>query len=261
MTLCLHCNKEFVKASGVQKYCTRECLREASNRDRKGPLRSVKCIGCDTEFSTTNASKTYCGSECRWKHLNSLRPTSKTDIRFCVVCSKEFQPMQKTGPGRTWCSEACKHVMNGNPERLKRFLATEGPDEAKILAAREYRRNFGLKKTFGLTVAEYDAMHEAQNGLCFICKRPERARNNFDTSPRKLAVDHCHGSGKIRGLLCTMCNQGLGQFEDNPRFLQAAIEYLKFHGAKNGYEETNDDRPQTQDQNEGSSGVGEHERA
>jgi hypothetical protein len=250
MAVCLHCNKEFVKASGVQKYCTRECLKAGTNRDRRGPLRVVTCKGCETKFETTNRLIDYCGSDCRVKHLNGLRPTSKTEIRSCVVCGSSFQPMQKTGPGRTWCSEACKHVMGGNPERLKKILSGAPEDAEKILAARRWRQQNGLMKSFGLSLAQYEAMHEAQNGCCAICKQPERAKSNGDGQPRRLAVDHCHATGRIRALLCSPCNTALGQFRDDPSILQTAIEYLKFHGAKNGDKETHDDRPQTQDQNE-----------
>lgn len=59
-----------------------------------------------------------------------------------------------------------------------------------------------------------------QCGRCAICATPV-------TRERGLQVDHCHKSGDVRGLLCAACNLGLGQFRDDPKLLQAAIEYLK----------------------------------
>lgn len=80
-------------------------------------------------------------------------------------------------------------------------------------------RKYAKKKTlwlYELTVAEYEAMFAKQNGLCKICRK-EKAT----------AVDHCHETGKIRGLLCLACNKGLGFFRDNPVVLQNAIDHLK----------------------------------
>ncbi len=75
-------------------------------------------------------------------------------------------------------------------------------------------------------------MLEDQGGCCGACNRPvtieftnvkgERARN-------KAVVDHCHKSGKVRGVLCNGCNIGLGAFEENPDRLRAALEYLAKH--------------------------------
>lgn len=62
-------------------------------------------------------------------------------------------------------------------------------------------------------------LHTEQNGLCAICKLPE-------ASDRSLSLDHCHETGKIRGLLCNACNVGLGSFRDSPENLIAASEYL-----------------------------------
>ena len=74
-----------------------------------------------------------------------------------------------------------------------------------------------------VTDAEYEALLEAQGGVCRICQGP-------DTSGRSLAVDHDHASGRVRGLLCGRCNLGLGTFKDDPALLAAAIEYLTTTG-------------------------------
>jgi predicted nucleic acid-binding Zn ribbon protein len=234
MASCLHCGTAFVKASGVQKYCTAEC-RNAATLPRS-PVREVSCLGCSTKFETTDPRKTYCSAPCRWKHLNSVRPTSKTEFRDCVVCGKAFQPMQKTGPGRRWCSEACKHIMNGNPVRLAKMESGEADDE-KLKAASAARRKWAIKRSFGITLEQYNEMLEKQGGLCAICGQPESAKNGWNSKTRFLAVDHCHDTGKIRGLLCTQCNQGLGNFRDDTARMKAAIHYLESH---DGLEKAND---------------------
>lgn len=62
-------------------------------------------------------------------------------------------------------------------------------------------------------------MLERQGGVCAICK--EKPKNG------RLAIDHLHGTDKVRGLLCSPCNTALGLFKDDPERLAAAIEYLK----------------------------------
>lgn len=76
-----------------------------------------------------------------------------------------------------------------------------------------------LKQKFGITADDYDQMLENQNGVCKICLRTE-------PSGTRLAVDHCHSTGKIRGLLCSNCNKGIGMFQDQPSLLNSAINYL-----------------------------------
>lgn len=83
-----------------------------------------------------------------------------------------------------------------------------------------------LKKKFGISLDTYNKMLAEQNYKCYICHRHE---NEFK---RKLAVDHCHKTGKIRKLLCEKCNVGLGSFYENIDIIKNAIEYLK--GNNNG---------------------------
>ena len=88
-----------------------------------------------------------------------------------------------------------------------------------------------LRANYGMTVEDYDAMWLAQRGQCAICGRASSLRGQGRGSQR-LAVDHDHGTGAVRGLLCGMCNGGLGLFDDDPARLRLAIEYL--HGRKDG---------------------------
>jgi hypothetical protein len=90
--------------------------------------------------------------------------------------------------------------------------------ESKQLAQRKAHL---LKKSFNLSYEDFLSLKEKQNNLCAICNNPEHVSN------RDLAVDHCHTTGKIRGLLCTNCNKLLGHAKDNIDVLYSAIEYLK----------------------------------
>lgn len=89
----------------------------------------------------------------------------------------------------------------------------------------EYRlRNlrYNLKYNYNITLEDYNLLLEAQNGLCVICNQPP-IKGNGD----RLHVDHCHKTKKVRGLLCSPCNQGLGLFQDSYEILLTASNYLK----------------------------------
>jgi hypothetical protein len=83
-------------------------------------------------------------------------------------------------------------------------------------------RDCHLKRTYGISLAEHQSMREAQGHVCAVCKDPARMSPNKD-----FAVDHCHSTGRVRGLLCHRCNQGIGLLADNPDILRAAIAYLE----------------------------------
>ena len=70
-------------------------------------------------------------------------------------------------------------------------------------------------------------MLQDQDGKCAICKREESACASITKKVRALAVDHCHVTGNVRGLLCRACNLGIGHFEDNLETLEEAIKYLE----------------------------------
>ena len=81
-------------------------------------------------------------------------------------------------------------------------------------------RSSHLKRKYGITLADYDAMLAAQAGGCAICGAPE-------PDGQSLHVDHCHDSGDVRGLLCFRCNAGLGQFDHDAERLAVAAAYLQ----------------------------------
>ena len=86
-----------------------------------------------------------------------------------------------------------------------------------------YSRDRHLKKTYGITLEQYDAMLESQDGECAICGTCEPGgRGRFH-------VDHCHSSEEVRGLLCAACNLALGNFKDNIETLLSAVNYLRSH--------------------------------
>lgn len=104
--------------------------------------------------------------------------------------------------------------------------------EDKILQQRKYSQqnpdkaiNGHLKKKFGITLEEYEALFVAQGGVCAICHRPETSR--YRDTVRLMAVDHNHETQKIRGLLCSWCNLAIGYLKDDPLRALALADYLE----------------------------------
>jgi len=89
--------------------------------------------------------------------------------------------------------------------------AKKNPEKKKLV-----QRNGDRKARYGLSAVDFERMLADQHGKCKIC--------DMQMSPPN--VDHCHSTGKIRGLLCTSCNSALGNFKDSPGLLQKAMLYL-----------------------------------
>ncbi len=80
-------------------------------------------------------------------------------------------------------------------------------------------------RKYGITIADWHRMFDAQGGVCAICRRPETTGQYG--KPSRLSVDHCHETGRVRGLLCRSCNRGIGNLSDDPLRLRSAAEYLE----------------------------------
>lgn len=108
--------------------------------------------------------------------------------------------------------------------------STDGADRARKQRAYNPRaaKNTDLKKMYGITIDDFDRMAHAQGYCCGICGNQETAVDGLGL-PRRLAVDHCHITGKVRALLCTNCNKSLGGFRDDPDLLRKAADYLERH--------------------------------
>ena len=110
---------------------------------------------------------------------------------------------------KTYGCRAC------SAERTKQYTKAS-PDKYKASA-----RNTKLKATYGITEDDYQQMLLRQHNVCAICFRHQHYQ--------RLAVDHDHKTGKVRGLLCSHCNRGLGHYFDSPRRLRSAADYLEKH--------------------------------
>ncbi len=83
-------------------------------------------------------------------------------------------------------------------------------------------------RQYGLTEESYNIMAAKQGNVCAICGANQVWRKN--TTRFNLAVDHDHRTGKVRGLLCQLCNTALGIFKDDPELVKIALAYLENGG-------------------------------
>ncbi len=88
----------------------------------------------------------------------------------------------------------------------------------------EYARKGWLRRNYGMTVDDFRLLLTEQGGRCAICGTDRSGQKS-----KYLHVDHCHKTKKVRGLLCDLCNRGLGYFRDESGLLLAAAKYLKKH--------------------------------
>jgi hypothetical protein len=160
--------------------------------------------------------------------------------KFCRICKSEkplsdFYRLKGGRDGHRNDCKACnlaaraaKYRENPRPaiERALRWQRENA--ERHQVRQREYAesgkkkvsdRKSHLKRKYGLSLEQYDAMLAAQGGVCAICHQPR-------PEERTLHVDHDHATGAIRGLLCFTCNNALGDFRDSAELFHAAADYL-----------------------------------
>lgn len=122
-------------------------------------------------------------------------PQGRFNEKPCRECKEIYSPK---APSHLYCSDDCAD--NGTT------------------------RNY-LRKNYGITLEEYKEMVVNSGGKCNICGDVGFTMNRNQRSP--LVIDHCHATGKVRGLLCHNCNRALGLFKDNIQTLETAIRYLE----------------------------------
>lgn len=139
-------------------------------------------------------------------------------LKECIACHSEL-PVERFNVNRgnkdgrqARCRQCMRTWRFARAEKLRAY------DRARRCEPRwkANKRRKDLQK-YGLSPDAYDALLAKQAGSCAIC---------HETSDKKLAVDHCHRTQRVRGLLCARCNLGIGMFRDDPVRLRGAIQYL-----------------------------------
>ena len=197
------------------------------------------CPECGKKFEAVQArngrTPEHCSKRC---YLKAWRKQNEEWRKQRAADERQLQPVapvcKKCGQPKTWRKDShakrgyrwkcqpcnvkvCSDYYGKNRERLRK--------EAKDKYTPEVGRADSLKRNFGITPEERDAIEAAQGGVCAICGRPEK-KHRF----KQLCVDHDHSvkdkRQSVRGMLCSRCNMGIGHFEDDSLRLQKAIRYL-----------------------------------
>lgn len=214
MSTCQACGIELVysgRGRPPTKFCNRKCKDAQKHVDRRGAAVAVRgerrCPVCDVLIPETVTLRAACCSRaCSDTYQNGRKAAVKrakvlANRKPCPQCGGDL-PEELSGRWK-YCSFECKQRAMGAVWRA-RYPA--------------YIRQY----LYGITTEEYDALMEVQGGACAICGSTEWPGKN--NTPH---VDHCHTTGKIRGLLCGKCNVALGNMDDDPARLRAAADYLE----------------------------------
>lgn len=85
---------------------------------------------------------------------------------------------------------------------------------------KDYRRNDNLKRTYGITLDDWNEMFNNQGGCCAICGKHQSTSKRFH-------VDHNHTTGQVRGLLCSQCNTALGLLYEDEQIIKRTLKYIR----------------------------------
>lgn len=190
---------------GIETKVCKKCGKEKAVEDfkliseGKYQYRQGRCLECQREVQRESLQRyrKHSGHKIQARHRERL----KTDPEYTERKRQQYRDKYKRN--REWKLNYQRNYRANRPEQVR---ATD--------------KNKRLKKEYGITLKQFGEMVASQGFKCPICKGELAADS-------KAHVDHCHVSGAVRGVLCGLCNVGLGSFRDSPEALLAAVEYLK----------------------------------
>jgi hypothetical protein len=185
------------------------------------PRRARTCArpGCHNIFGVLTVKK-FCTPECAY----AVHKANITRRKFRIItcrhpdCANLFRPAR----AQQYCTIECR-VADRRCSTCAVLLPPDTPGTKN-----RYCRLCDRVKKYGITAVEYNALLAEQAHRCWICgtEHFDGVREGMD-SP--LVVDHCHDTGRVRGLLCPKCNMAIGLLGDDPSTAQAAADYLRSH--------------------------------
>lgn len=161
--------------------------------------------------------------------LEFSRDSSKLDGSRCVckVCEKEKRQTSEFKEKRKIYNKKPRVIDRTEKHRKQPKIMEKDLERRRSLKSVKRRRDINYMANYGITVDDYDRMFIEQNGLCKICRQEETAVHKKTNKLRLLSIDHCHTTGRVRGLLCGDCNRAIGIMKDDIKRLESAIKYLK----------------------------------
>ena len=215
----------------------------------------ARCKSCDLEYqkqwrkqNPERVAKKRKRAYQAWRVKNPKLPSvvvTTEDGRFCRVCGErkspdDFYVDRRSADGKSYrCKKCSNRTVAEWRKNNEGHARNYGRDRANVRRASGNGKfsefSARLKARFGITGHDLKKLMDEQNGQCAICSKgvfcsygePSvvRGKPSKDTA----CIDHCHNTGRVRGVLCLTCNTGIGQLKDDVTIVKAALEYLVKH--------------------------------
>lgn len=201
----MRCKKCLQEKTADRFYRTETTCKDCRGRQRYEKRRESRLRqGLTTNFPTLAT-----------RHLAS------EGMKYCPRC-KEIKSLQdfSTMRVRSGVASHCKSCSNVLSKERNATPKAQQQRKQQYQRDKRQRRDYLLRKSFDISIEEYEQMLQRQGGMCLICQKPEQ-------SNKTLAVDHCHTTGRVRGLLCGKCNPAIGFLGDDVQIAERIISYLK----------------------------------
>ena len=159
-----------------------------------------------------------CGIQKPTTEFYKARSTKSGLNTYCKQCSDaRKRAWTQSEKGRASRRRWYNNLRTNHPERYEQLKQWAKDDSKKHRAKRRAAKRV---KQYGITSLQFESMRQRQDNKCAIC---------FRELPENANVDHCHATNTVRGLLCGLCNTGLGCFRDSSELLSSAMRYLLRH--------------------------------
>lgn len=190
---------------------------------------SRKCIDCGGALPP---QRTRPALRCKECNRTKRRIKQRAEIA-CLDCGVVFAPPEAMGALPERCAACKAHRKReksaarqatwraADPERRRKYDREYQAMRRLDPAYRERRNQFEMIRKYDMTMAQFEELLAAQNGLCAICGGTANGPGT------RLHIDHCHESNKVRGLLCGKCNTAIGLLDDDPNRAESAAAYLR----------------------------------
>ena len=197
--------------------CTETCL-DCVGQGRYHPPKTEKCCIFCNEVKPVTAFHSH----------NYTTRTGKSSRRLmsgCKECCSKYQRIRRVEKKDEIAEQSREYRERNRPRLIEKSKEYYAANKARMVAS---QRKHHLRTNYGLTPEQHDGMIAGQNGKCLICgEKPTQVG-----SKKGLHVDHCHDTGRVRGLLCHNCNCAMGLLKEDPIRIQAMLDYILKHSLR-----------------------------
>ena len=193
---------------------------------------SCQIAGCTRPHKARGLCQTHYAQRLRGVDFSPIRSRVREKPPECVEdgCT---EPVKSKGLCKMHYQRLLRHGHTRYQDRKKpaKQCRIDGCDN--VLYAKSLCHQHYIKQrkwhSYSVDAARYQEMLREQGGVCAICSQGEKSPDKASGKLKDLAIDHDHKTGKVRNLLCSACNRGLGLFRDDPALLDTARNYLLCH--------------------------------